>query len=101
MVSDSELVGRLCEFLSASDLNTTTTATVRRKLEEDFGIDLSDKKAFIREQVDLYLQSQLEKAHENEEREEAAEDAEAEEEGGEEEEEGTSNGKATAKRRLV
>lgn len=100
MVSDSELVGRLCEFLSASDLNTTTTATVRRKLEEDFGIDLSDKKAFIREQVDLYLQSQLEKAHENEEREEAAEDAEAEEEGGEEEE-GTSNGKATAKRRLV
>lgn len=58
MVSESELIGRLREFLSCSDLNTTTTATVRRQLETDFGIDLSDRKAFIREQVDLFLQSQ-------------------------------------------
>ncbi|XP_052625370.1 upstream activation factor subunit spp27 isoform X1 [Lactuca sativa] len=58
MVSDSELVNRLREFLSTSDLNTTTTASVRRQLEQDFGIDLRDKKAFIREQVDLYLESQ-------------------------------------------
>lgn len=66
MVSDSELVARLHEFLRSSDLNTTTTAIVRRKLEEDFGIDLSGKKAFIREHVDLFLQSQLEKAEEDE-----------------------------------
>ncbi|CAN4081591.1 unnamed protein product [Withania somnifera] len=59
MVSDSELIVRLREFLSTSDLTTTTTTTVRRKLEEDFGIDLSDKKVFIREQVDLYLDSQF------------------------------------------
>ncbi|XP_016451335.2 uncharacterized protein LOC107776037 [Nicotiana tabacum] len=59
MVSDSELVDRLREFLSTSDLTTTTTTAVRRKLEEDFGIDLSDKKVFIREQVDLYLESQF------------------------------------------
>lgn len=59
MVSDSELVDRLREFLSTSDLTTTTTTSVRRKLEEDFGIDLSDKKVFIREQVDLYLESQF------------------------------------------
>lgn len=58
MVSDSELVNRLREFLSTSDLNTTTTASVRRQLEQDFGIDLRDKKAFIREQVDLYLENQ-------------------------------------------
>ncbi|OVA10503.1 SWIB/MDM2 domain [Macleaya cordata] len=43
MVSDSELVERLREFLRTSDLNTTTTAIVRRKLEEDFGVDLSNK----------------------------------------------------------
>ncbi|XP_008792696.1 upstream activation factor subunit spp27-like isoform X1 [Phoenix dactylifera] len=59
MVSDSELVERLREFLRASDLSTTTTAIVRRKLEEDFGVDLSSKKAFIREQVDLFLHSEL------------------------------------------
>ncbi|XP_038901461.1 protein TRI1-like isoform X2 [Benincasa hispida] len=62
MVSDSELIGRLREFLRNSDLNTTTTAIVRRKLEEDFGIDLSDKKRFIREQVDVFLQTEHERA---------------------------------------
>ncbi|KAK4393335.1 Upstream activation factor subunit spp27 [Sesamum angolense] len=67
MVSDTELIERLREFLSTSDLNTTTTAIVRRRLEEDFGIDLSDRKGFIREQVDVYMQSQFENADDNEE----------------------------------
>ncbi|KAL2348420.1 hypothetical protein Fmac_002420 [Flemingia macrophylla] len=58
MVSESELIARLREFLRSSDLNTTTTATVRRQLEHDFGIDLSDRKSFIREQVDLFLQTE-------------------------------------------
>ncbi|XP_022739621.1 upstream activation factor subunit spp27-like [Durio zibethinus] len=66
MVSDSELIARLREFLKESDLNTTTTAIVRRRLEEDFGIDLSEKKKFIREQVDVYLQIQFENAEEEE-----------------------------------
>lgn len=61
MVSDSDLIARLHEFLRNSDLTTTSTATVRRKLEEDFGVDLTDKKAFIREQVDLFLQSEQER----------------------------------------
>ncbi|CAI0429730.1 unnamed protein product [Linum tenue] len=60
MVSDSELIGRLREFLKNSDLETTTNTIVCRKLEEDFGVNLSDKKGFIREQVDLFLQSQFE-----------------------------------------
>ncbi|GMI76932.1 hypothetical protein like AT1G49520 [Hibiscus trionum] len=64
MVLDSELIARLWEFLDESDLNTTTTAIVRRRLEQDFGIDLTDRKKFIREQVDLYLQSQFENAEE-------------------------------------
>ncbi|CAN1343634.1 Upstream activation factor subunit spp27 [Linum perenne] len=79
MVSDSELIERLREFLKSSDLETTTTTIVRRKLEEDFGVDLSDKKAFIREQVDLFLQSQLE-----EEVEGGGDDQKSEENGGDE-----------------
>ncbi|KAK1301171.1 Zinc finger CCCH domain-containing protein 44 [Acorus calamus] len=67
MVSDSELVERLQEFLRTSDLHTTTTAIVRRRLEEEFGVDLSDKKAFIREQVDLFLQTQFDNPKEEEE----------------------------------
>lgn len=70
MVSDSELIARLREFLRGSDLNTTTTGTVRRRLEEDFGVDLTDKKAFIREQVDLFLQSEHEGVEEDGEAEE-------------------------------
>ncbi|XP_010255131.1 PREDICTED: upstream activation factor subunit spp27-like [Nelumbo nucifera] len=109
MVSDSELVERLREFLQTSDLNTTTTAIVRRKLEEDFGVDLSDKKAFIREQVDLFLQSQFEKAEEEQEDDEEegkhktnsednnGSDSEEDEDGDEEEEEG-SNGRGRRKR---
>ncbi|PON34594.1 p53 negative regulator [Parasponia andersonii] len=74
MASEWELIERLREFLRSSDLNTTTTAIVRRKLEEDFGIDLSDKKAFIREQVDLFLHSQLQGEDHPEEEEEGAGD---------------------------
>ncbi|XP_019462319.1 PREDICTED: ycf3-interacting protein 1, chloroplastic [Lupinus angustifolius] len=69
MVSESELIGRLREFLRSSDLNTTTTTTVRRQLESDFGIDLSDRKAFIREQVDLFLQTEHQQQQEEEEEE--------------------------------
>lgn len=65
MVSDSELIDRLREFLRNADLNTTTTAIVRRKLEADFEVDLSDKKWFIREQVDLFLQAEQERAAED------------------------------------
>ena len=87
MVSDSELVERLQEVLRSSDLNTTTTAALRRRLEEDFGADLSHKKAFIREQVDLFLSEVAAKA-EPEEPEEAAVPKEEEPEPEEEEEEG-------------
>lgn len=86
MVSESDLVERLREFLRSSDLNTTTTAIVRRRLEEDFGVDLSDRKAFIREQVDLFLQSQLENDKGEEDEEIGSDVGEAGDGGGEREE---------------
>lgn len=57
MVTDSDLVTRLREILGSSDLETTTPATVRRQLEADFGVELTDKKAFIRDQIDAFLES--------------------------------------------
>ncbi|KAH7280633.1 hypothetical protein KP509_36G006800 [Ceratopteris richardii] len=60
MVTDEEIVMRIIQVLQNADLTTTTTATIRKQLEEDLGIDLTDRKAFIREQVDLYLQAQHE-----------------------------------------
>jgi upstream activation factor subunit UAF30 len=95
MVSESELIGRLREFLRNSDLDTTTTSIVRRQLESDFGIDLSDRKAFIREQVDLFLQTihqqQNDAAHEENadepEQSQQEQDDDNEEEEQEEEEE--------------
>ncbi|KAL4568688.1 hypothetical protein LXL04_024303 [Taraxacum kok-saghyz] len=93
MVSDSELVNRLREFLSTSDLNTTTTASVRRQLEQEFGIDLRDKKAFIREQVDLFLESQEQNDGKDEE-----EQVEVEEEEEDDDDE-ASNGKSGGSRK--
>ncbi|KAL7118907.1 hypothetical protein ACP275_02G030200 [Erythranthe tilingii] len=55
MVSDSEIVGRLHEILRASDLETTTAAGVRRRLEEEFSVNLYGRRVFIREQIDLFL----------------------------------------------
>ena len=57
MLTDSELLKRLHDVLGTSDLDTATAATVRRRLEQDLGIDLSDRKPYIRQQIDLYLQS--------------------------------------------
>ncbi|CAN6309210.1 unnamed protein product [Urochloa humidicola] len=79
MVSDPELVERLQEVLRSSDLNTTTTAALRRRLEEDFGADLSHKKAFIREQVDLYLAEVAAKAEPEVVKEEEPEEVKEEE----------------------
>ncbi|XP_020592695.1 upstream activation factor subunit spp27-like isoform X2 [Phalaenopsis equestris] len=112
MVADAELVQRLRDFLRSSDLSTTTAAIVRRKLEEDFGVDLTEKKAFIREQIDLFLGELNEKEEEDEEgedvkvekeeggssgQEEEEEEVEEDEEG-EEKEEGSSNSSGSRKR---
>ncbi|KAG5398297.1 hypothetical protein IGI04_020111 [Brassica rapa subsp. trilocularis] len=86
MVSESDLVTRLREILSSSDLETTTPATVRRQLEADFGVELTDKKAFIRDQIDAFLESNG-GVGENPVSPKAEEDAEEEDDGDEEKEE--------------
>lgn len=115
MVLESEIVDRLYELLRTSDLNTTTTTTLRRQLEQDLGVDLSGRKAFIREKVDLFLRSEF---HEDGEEEidggdqkgevksEGSEGSGLKEEGQEEEEdddvEEEINGKVSGrKRRLI
>lgn len=112
MATDEELKEKLREFLRSSDLSTTTTGTVRRHLEAEFGVDLSAKKAFIREQVDVFLNTELNdngedeaKEDEDEAGDEGARNANEEEEGegdgeedDEEEEERPGNG-ARKKRR--
>ncbi|CAN7000494.1 unnamed protein product [Brassica rapa subsp. trilocularis] len=86
MVSESDLVTRLREILSSSDLETTTPATVRRQLEADFGVELTEKKAFIRDQIDAFLESNG-GVEENPVSPKAEEDADEEDDGDEEKEE--------------
>lgn len=78
MVSEQEIAERLKEILETADLTTTTTASIRRKLEGELGVDLTSKKAFIREQVDLYLLHQQEQLENNEAKEEGDEGRENE-----------------------
>ncbi|KAL2906185.1 Upstream activation factor subunit spp27 [Bienertia sinuspersici] len=66
MVSDTELAEKVHEFLRESDLKKTTNNIVIKKLESDFGIDLSHKKPFLRNQVDRFLQSQYNYSEEDE-----------------------------------
>ncbi|CAL9218275.1 unnamed protein product [Arabidopsis halleri] len=89
MVSDSDLVTQLLEILRSSDLETTTPASVRRQLEAYFGVELTDKKAFVREQIDAFLESEalLETKPEEEEEEEDNEDCN----GDQKDEEGSEN----------
>ncbi|GMH02716.1 hypothetical protein Nepgr_004555 [Nepenthes gracilis] len=100
MVSDTELVSRLHEVIRTSDLNTTTAGAIRRQLEEDFGVDLSDRKRFISHQIDKFLQCHMNqsrgeeggytavnKKEENGEVEEEQEEEEQQEEQDEDEEE--------------
>ncbi|WRX15776.1 SWIB/MDM2 domain - like 6 [Theobroma cacao] len=85
MVSDSDLVTRLREILRDSDLDTATAGSVRRQLEKDFGVDLSDRKGFVRDQIDIFLET-LNQENEKEERGPEYENAKIEEDDDEEEE---------------
>lgn len=87
MVSDADIVRRLTSVLKTADLATTTTTAIRQHLEHELGVDLSDKKAFIRQQVDLYLQQQEQEDKEKEEEEEAQGEEEEEEQQEEQEQE--------------
>ncbi|XP_011001192.1 PREDICTED: protein TRI1-like isoform X2 [Populus euphratica] len=94
MVSDSDLVTRLREILGRSDLDTATAGSIRRQLEEDLSVDLSEKKKFIREQIDTFLETfnggegKSENVSENENTEnDAVDDEENENDGVKEEEE--------------
>ncbi|XP_022011392.1 upstream activation factor subunit spp27 isoform X3 [Helianthus annuus] len=93
MVPDSELTDRLQQILTTADLTTTTTASIRRQLEHEFGIDLTDKKAFIREQIDVYIQNQQPNENEDDNEEEEPEEVE------EDEVEEDSNGKSGSSRK--
>lgn len=75
MVSDSQLVGRLREILRVSDLETTTAGGLRRRLEEEFSVDLSGRRVFVREQIDLFLQEEAPKNSGAEQEQEVDEDA--------------------------
>ncbi|XP_015874212.3 upstream activation factor subunit spp27 isoform X2 [Ziziphus jujuba] len=76
MVSDSDLVTRLQDILRNSDLDTATPGSIRRQLQEYFGVDLSDRKAFIREQIDIFLETHMAKPPQDDEPKEEEEEEE-------------------------
>ncbi|KAG2482997.1 hypothetical protein HYH03_018122 [Edaphochlamys debaryana] len=54
-VTDQQVITRLRELLGESDLATTTEKMLRKKLEEEFKVDLTEKKPLIRKEVEAYL----------------------------------------------
>ncbi len=49
--TEEKLIARLRELLAESDLETTTEKMLRKKLEEEYGVELTDRKALIRKEV--------------------------------------------------
>ena len=50
-ISDAALSARLHAVLQAADLSATTERAIRKSLEEELGVSLAERKAFIRSQV--------------------------------------------------
>ncbi|CAM6086973.1 unnamed protein product [Calypogeia fissa] len=85
MVSDADIVRRLTSVLRKADLSVATTTAIRKQLERELGVDLTDRKAFIREQVDIYFQSLEQPKEEEDVQEDGEVDGEEAEEQQEEE----------------
>lgn len=74
---------------------------MRRQLEKYFGIDLSDRKAFIREQVGLFLQSEHEQADEPEQEDGLKEPEEEEGEEGQNDDDSEESDGSNSKKEMV
>ncbi|KAE8668396.1 Protein TRI1 [Hibiscus syriacus] len=103
MVSDSDLVARLREILSQSDLDTATAGSVRKQLEEEFGVDLSDRKGFMRDQIDVFLETlnQENEKHEHAPGSENENDVLQEDDDDDDEEEEESKGEGSQTRQVL
>ncbi|KAL4418779.1 hypothetical protein ABPG77_001646 [Micractinium sp. CCAP 211/92] len=67
--SDDALVARLRELLAEVDLATTTEKQLRKRLEGEFGVQLGDRKALLRAEINAYLEAQSADEEEEEEQE--------------------------------
>ena len=56
--SDAELERAVADVLQGADLNTVTKKNVRQRLEGQFGVDLSSRKAVINAAIDRVILSQ-------------------------------------------
>eukprot|EP00898_Chlorokybus_atmophyticus_P002115 jgi/Chlat1/2904/Chrsp2S04655 len=55
MVTDEQLTASLTKLLDGADLEVVTAKKLRKHLEEEYGLDLTDKKAFIAKTIDRIL----------------------------------------------
>ncbi|KAJ4845561.1 hypothetical protein Tsubulata_041281, partial [Turnera subulata] len=67
MVSEWMVAARLREVLRCSDIDTMTINMLCEKMEEEFGLDFSGRKSFIKDQVIPFLESDEFGSNENEE----------------------------------
>eukprot|EP00803_Ostreobium_quekettii_P010327 evm.model.scf_4244.2 EVM.evm.TU.scf_4244.2 scf_4244:3716-6931(+) len=55
MVEDSQIVSRLRELLAEADQTETSERMLREKLEAEFGVDLSDRRSLVHDEVARWL----------------------------------------------
>ncbi|GAQ79731.1 hypothetical protein KFL_000370050 [Klebsormidium nitens] len=80
MVNDVEIARRVQEKLKTADLQTTTERQLRKQLEEELGVDLTEKKTIIRAEIQKYLDAQQKEEDDDDDDEEEEESAAVDEE---------------------
>jgi len=54
---DASVIKRLHQILKTADLEKTTVKNIQKQLEGDLGVPMSDRKQFIRDEVEKFLKS--------------------------------------------
>lgn len=90
MPDDAVITGRIRELLKEVDLATTSEKMLRKRLQEEFKVDLSSKKALLRAEIQAYLEEQ-EKNNPQEEEEDEASEEEEEDDGSNKRKKGSSH----------
>eukprot|EP00735_Rhodelphis_limneticus_P007974 TRINITY_DN2069_c0_g1::TRINITY_DN2069_c0_g1_i1::g.21892::m.21892 TRINITY_DN2069_c0_g1::TRINITY_DN2069_c0_g1_i1::g.21892 ORF type:complete len:230 (+),score=66.22,sp/O74503/UAF30_SCHPO/42.31/9e-15,SWIB/PF02201.13/39,SWIB/PF02201.13/2.9e-26,DEK_C/PF08766.6/3.5e-13,DEK_C/PF08766.6/1.2e+03,Nop14/PF04147.7/0.0019,DUF3571/PF12095.3/0.45,DUF3571/PF12095.3/1.6e+03,CDC45/PF02724.9/0.22,Glypican/PF01153.14/0.26,DUF2201_N/PF13203.1/0.75,Vfa1/PF08432.5/2.7e+03,Vfa1/PF08432.5/0.18 TRINITY_DN2069_c0_g1_i1:65- len=99
MVQDKEIVAKLEEYLKNANVEEVSLGTVRKHLEEVFGISLQDKKDFLKQEINRILTEDEEKADSKDKDASGSEDGEKSSDDNQSEDEGSDRPKSATRRK--
>ena len=59
--NDASVIRHLHQILETEDLKKTTAKNIRKRLQDDLGVDMSNRKQFISDEIEKFLKSNVDK----------------------------------------